>query len=1291
MATHGNIGPFGRGSEDWTAYCERLEQYFLANDVADADKQRAILLSVCGAETYQLIRNLVAPGKPTDKTFADLVKLVQEHHTPPPSEIVQRFKFNSRSQRDGESVAEFVSELRRLSEHCKFEGTLDDMLRDRLVCGIRDVRTQRRLLAESDLKLKKAFELAQAAEVAEKDSKDLQKPTAGAVHTVSKRPSIPVLDNCSRCGGKHAAATCRFKDAECHFCHKKGHLAKVCRSKGRQSAPQSCRPCRSRTDRKSTNRRTLQVSDEGGADSTYTMFPVQGKTDPLLVTVQVNGADLAMEVDTGASCSIISAATYNQLWPKGQTQPLLPTKKRLCTYTRESLHVKGAIAVTVHYQGQTAELELVVVAGTGPSLLGRDWLQKIKLDWQRLNQVQSATVKTLQHLLNKRAEVFKDELGLVEAAPAKIHVDPSAQPRFCKPRTVPYALKGRIEQELERLERAGVIEPVQFADWAAPIVPVVKTDGTIRICGDYKVTVNQAAQVDTYPLPRIDDLLASLGRGKSFTKLDLAHAYQQIPLDEESKKYVVINTHKGLYKYNRLPFGVSSAPSIFQRTMEGILRGIPNVCVYIDDILVTGQSEQEHLNTLEDVLTRLAEAGLRLKKAKCSFLQLSVEYLGHNISADGLRPTQEKVRAIADAPAPRNVTQLRSFLGLVNYYGKFLPNLSSTLAPLHRLLQKKTSWTWGSEQQTAFQEAKSQLTSSCLLVHFDPNRPLLLACDASPYGVGAVLSYRMEDGSEKPIAFASRSLAPAERRYAQLDKEGLAIVFGVRKFHHYLFGRTFEILSDHKPLQHLFSESRPVPAMASARLQRWALTLSAYNYTIAYKPGESHANADVLSRLPLPEAPQDIPLPGETILLLDSLHEPVSATKIKQWTDRDPLLSSVRRMVQQGWRYSSDEKVRPFARRKDELSVQDGCLLWGSRVVVPQAGRGPVMEQIHQGHPGIARMKSLARGIVWWPGIDADLEGKVKDCHECQANRKSPASAPLHPWEWPARPWARIHIDHAGPFQGKLFLVVVDAHSKWLEVVPVPNTTSETTISTLRSIFATHGLPEMLVSDNGSSFTSAEFQDFIKRNGIRHVTSAPYHPASNGLAERAVQTFKDALKKATSGDLQTRLARFLFQYRITPHSTTGISPAELMIGRRPRSHLDLMHPMLESRVMANQSCQKANHDQHARARQFAEGDTVYVRNFASGPKWLPGVVTATRGPLSYHVTLQDNRVIRRHVDHIRERTDSSTIEPPDVWLPEPTDPTPTVTETPHGASSPAIVRRSSRVRTAPDRFDPSSN
>ena len=366
--------------------------------------------------------------------------------------------------------------------------------------------------------------------------------------------------------------------------------------------------------------------------------------------------------------------------------------------------------------------------------------------------------------------------------------------------------------------------------------------------------------------------------------------------------------------------------------MEGILRGIDSVCVYIDNILVTGASEQEHLQTLDEVLTRLGEAGLKLKRSKCFFLQMSVKYLGHNITllGEGASVRARTFSCVGLRPSAVMFSQLQSFLGLVNYYGKFLPNLSRTLPPLHRLLQKKATWTWEPEQQKAFQEAKSQLTSPNLLVHFDPDRELTLACDASPYGVGAVLSHCMDDGSEKPIAFASQSLAPAEKRYAQLDKEGLAIVFGVKKFHHYLFWRHFTILSDHKPLQHLFSETRPVPAMASARIQRWALTLSAYSYTITYKSGGDHINADVLSRLPLPETPSDVPLPGETVLLLDTLHGPVTAIQIKHWTDRDPLLSSVRNWVLQGCQFPNKEELRPFIGRKDELSVQDGCILWGN-------------------------------------------------------------------------------------------------------------------------------------------------------------------------------------------------------------------------------------------------------------------------------------------------------------------------------------------------------------------------
>ena len=377
-------------------------------------------------------------------------------------------------------------------------------------------------------------------------------------------------------------------------------------------------------------------------------------------------------------------------------------------------------------------------------------------------------------------------------------------------------MRGKVEQELNRLQRQGVLTPVAFSDWAAPIVPVLKKDGSVRICGDYRLTVNQAAKLETYPLPKIDDLLTSLAGRKTFTKLDLAHAYQQVELEKDSRKFVTINTHKGLFEYTRLPFGVASAPALFQRTMENLLQGLKHVCVYLDDILVTGSSEREHLENLAEVLKRLESAGMRLK---CEFMLPSVEYLGHKISDKGLQPTEGKIKAVVEAPAPQNVSQLKAFLGMLNYYAKFLLNISSRLAPLYKLLQKAVVRSWGAKQQKAFKEAKNALTSAEVLVYYDPTKQLRLSRDASLYGVGAVLSHKLDDGTEHPIAFASRSLAPAERKYAQLDKEGLAIIFGVKNFRQYLLGRHFTIYSDHKPLQHLFSENKAILAMASARIQ----------------------------------------------------------------------------------------------------------------------------------------------------------------------------------------------------------------------------------------------------------------------------------------------------------------------------------------------------------------------------------------------------------------------------------------------------------------------------------------
>ena len=421
--------------------------------------------------------------------------------------------------------------------------------------------------------------------------------------------------------------------------------------------------------------------------------------------------------------------------------------------------------------------------------------------------------------------------------------------------------------------------------------------------------------------------------------------------------------------------------------------------MYVDDILVTGATVEEHLWNLDAVLGILENAGLRLNKSKCFFLRSSIEYLGHIIDGDGLHPTDEKVTALMEAPPPTNLTELRSFLGIMNYYAKFLPNLATTLTPLYRLLHKNTRWVWTDQQERAFQQAKEALQTDSVLAHYDSTKPLLLACDASEYGIGAVLSHILEDGQEKPIAYTSRTLNSAERGYSQLEREGLAIVHAVKKFHNYIYGRRFTIESDHQPLSHLFSESKGIPVMASARIQRWALTLAAYQYNIRYKPGKTLNNADALSRLPRPVTTTDDCSPAEhTHLICQLSSTSIDVGRIKQWTARDPLLSQVLRYVQTGWPNElPDEKYKPFVSRKDELSSLNGCILWGSRIVIPPQGRTFALQELHGTHPGCSKMKSLARNYIWWPHMDAAIEATVKECQTCQQSRPSPPIAPLHP------------------------------------------------------------------------------------------------------------------------------------------------------------------------------------------------------------------------------------------------------------------------------------------------------
>ena len=572
---------------------------------------------------------------------------------------------------------------------------------------------------------------------------------------------------------------------------------------------------------------------------------------------------------------------------------------------------------------------------------------------------------------------------------------------------------------------------------------------------------------------------------------------------EESKKYLTINTHKG---YNRLVFGATSSPAIWQRAIDQVLQGIPGTQCILDDMIVSGKTDEEHLENLESVFKRLQDAGLKANKEKCEFFRDRVQFCGHEIDREGLHKTQEKIEAVVSAPRPENVSQFRSFLGLVNYYNRFLRNASTVLHPLHQLLEQNSEWQWTEQCEQAFTEAKRLITSEQVLTHYDPALPVRLACDASPTGIGAVLSHVMPGGSERPVAFASRSLSKTERKYAQIDKEALSIVWGVKRFHVYLYGRRFTLITDHKPLTAIFHPEKGVPAMTAARLQRYAMFLAGFDYKIEYKSTTKHCNADGLSRLPLQQKEREEMEVDSSEVFHATQFEPLPVTSeaVARGTRRDPVLARVYESIVKGWcaRVGGD---KPYYERRNELTVHQGCILWGMRVLIPSKLQDRVLEELHDGHLGVVKMKALARSHVWWPNISGQLEEIAKACSGCQHIQKMPTKAPLHPWEWATTPWQRIHIDYAGPFQNSMFLVVVDAHSKWPEVVPVSSTTSSSTIEVLRDLFARFGIPEQIVSDNGTQFVSEEFQAFVRSSGIRHLTSAPYHPATNGLAERAFQ------------------------------------------------------------------------------------------------------------------------------------------------------------------------------------------
>lgn len=1232
-----NVGRFEAFDPEklsWDSYAERLDQFFIANDVVDDRKKRALLITSLSMEQYRLLTNFFAPDSPTTTDFETLCDRLRQHYVPEKVEIAEVFNFYQRKQQPNEDVKTFLADLRFRAKDCDFGAFLNRALRDAFVIGLRDSRVQAKLFTVKNLSLDNAVTIAQGMESANQQTQQMRRieiPTSSS--SVNYQSTSKSEERaCYRCGNKnHLANKCTYSQTVCKKCNRVGHLGKMCRSKDKSKKGEWNK------EKKKTTGVNFNTEESETVDlDSDTMYSVSNnnastRRPPYVIPVGINNVKVNMHIDTGSPTSLIPETK----WCLMGKPNLFPATCKLRSFTGNHLDILGEFRGKVEINGSTQVMTVTVTRGDNVALLGRDWLETRRIDWQSV--VNSIDGPTLPSRLQPWSDLFHPNLGKIRSLKVKLLMKSNATPKFFRPRPVPYALHSRVKDELNRLESDGVIKRVDHSDWATPLVVVNKPDGSIRLCCDFKVTINSQLQIDQYPLPRPEDIFSDLQGSKFFSKIDLSRAYLQMELDEESQKYTTINTIQGLYKYTRLPFGVACAPAKFQKFMEDLLRDVPYCSCYLDDVLVHGgNTEDEHFSRVEKVLQKFRDSNIRLNFEKCLFCVTEVEHLGHVISKDGIKPSKKKISAVTNAPEPKSVNELRSFLGLVTYYGKFIPSLSAVAYPLNQLLNKDAKWKWGKSEKSAWDKLKQLLVSHKVLTHYSLNLPVRLACDASSYGLGAVLSHVLPDGSERPVAFASRSLSPSEKNYSQLDKEALSIIFGVVRFHQFIYGRKFTLITDHKPLLAILGPNSGIPTLAAARMQRWALVLSAYTYELEFRPTNEHSNADALSRCPLPSFPDRFDF--EFCYSMELFSEaPLTVKEISAETKKDTVLNSVINRLQSGWRHSdSCSELATYFRKKLELSIQNGVLLWGRRVIVPNSLRPKILTLLHSEHSGISRMKSVARSYVWWPNIDDNLDQSAKNCEKCQQQRNEPPKVTAK-WQSSQEPWQRIHIDFAGPIDGVNLLIIVDSYSKWPEVKIMNTITSSATIEHLRTIFSDRGVPRVIVSDNGTQFTSSVFQEFVKRNGIRHYMGAPFHPSTNGQVERMVQTVKKFLKKNQDqpGTLNTKLARFLLSYRNTPHPESGHSPAFLLTGRPLRSILDLLKPEAIPRR------------ENLPPVRFSIGQNVLARDYtASKEKWIKGVIVKRLGAFLFLVQIHDNYQVKRHVDQMLP--DSSSLSDPDV-------------------------------------------
>ena len=870
-------------SDDWQVFIERLELMFISQSV-EKEKQVPELLTRVSAETYSILRDLSIPKKPSELKFDEIVKLIEKHLKPPPSELARRHEFVTVKQTANETISDFVARLKRASRDCNFTD-LNTALRDQFVHGLINHKTRVELFRKESLTFAEAVKIAEDWASAVRHAKGVDKnsgkdTTSGSSKSTeaevnyasSSKSKFPGRrsNNSYRDGNRsnqsyqqrstlhhqrmnfndtskgtqpashrsndqqrqgqrtrhrskqdqpsrasstsyqqskvicyccnepnHLAKFCVFRFNTCNYCKRKGHIEKACRKKSNVNMIESNPNNSEEIDENSD-------SDFFFIDDNSVKFLEESK--PMFLEIKIGKSKLNMEIDTGTYVTIISEKTKNEFFPN---LTMHPPDTNLMSYSKDRMKCLGMLTdVKVEFNKRDYVLKLYVMPGTGVNLIGRQWLSKFNLWPLKLPNSQEQTINNLttnsiaEHFKFMFPNFFSNTPGNFNGRQIKLIFKENTVPVQLKPYRVPLSLTEKVKEEINRLLKLGFLEPVTTSMWATPVIPVLKSDGSIRICGNFKLTVNPFLVVKRQPMPTKQEIFAKLQVGKKWSQIDLSHAFMQFSVDHESRDALTIITSEGLFRYTKLPEGISSSPGECQETLCKLVKHIPHTMVYIDNIYCTGKTDEEHLSIIEQILKALDDANLRGNWKKCDLFKNSLDLLGYCLNQEGLHPSPNRVEAIKKMEAPTTLKGIRSLLGIINYYEEFLPHRAENLKPLYNVI-KSEKFHWDNNCEKAFEWMKSEISNNVLQL-YDPNKTLVLACDASYYGLSAILSQKDTNNVEKPIAFGSKKIPEVELHRAILDKEAAAIVFGFKKYYQFLYGNFVILKTDHEPLKFIF-------------------------------------------------------------------------------------------------------------------------------------------------------------------------------------------------------------------------------------------------------------------------------------------------------------------------------------------------------------------------------------------------------------------------------------------------------------------------------------------------------